>query len=146
MPLNRRSVLLGLAALAETRPAFAEMTVPAPKGPWDTVRFTLRDGDNVWPGIAVRVPEAPGRPSHVYAVSTICPHQGCQFEFEADYQAVGAKIGKDLGNPVFHCHCHMSTYDPTQAGQVVHGPAPRPPFRFDIREEGDRLVIVGIII
>ncbi len=145
MTVNRRSVLIGLTALLEARPAFAEMTVRAPKEPWDSVKFTLRDGDNVWPGVAVRVPGAPGKPSYIYAASTICPHQGCQFEFEADYQAVGAKIGKELTNPVFHCHCHMSTYDPANAGQVIHGPAPRPPFRFEFREEGDALVITGVV-
>lgn len=143
--LDRRSVLLGLAGLVEARPAAAQIVVRTPKLPWETVKFTLREGDNVWPGLAIRVPgKAPGE-SSIYAISTICPHQGCQFEFETDYREVSGKIGKALEHPVLFCHCHMSTYDPTDEGRVIHGPAQRPPFRFDFREEGETLVITGLI-
>ena len=99
-------------------------------------------GDSFW---LLSVPgKAPGE-SSIYAISTICPHQGCQFEFETDYREVSGKIGKALEHPVLFCHCHMSTYDPTDDGRVIHGPAPRPPFRFDFREEGETLVITGLI-
>ena len=49
--------------------------------------------------------------SEVLAFSSICPHLGCRFDWEARTSE-------------FKCPCHASAY--TIDGQVVAGPAPRP--------------------
>jgi Rieske Fe-S protein len=122
--------------------ASAEMRVAAPVKPWDKVEFTYPGAARSFPGVAVRLPEKSG--GGLCAVCRICPHQGCVFGYETDYETVGGIIGKDLANPVFFCRCHMSTFDPAQDGSVLYGPTARRPWRFTVREEGGDMVVSDI--
>lgn len=49
----------------------------------------------------------------VVAYSTVCTHQGCTVEYDADSQ-------------VLACPCHGSSFDPADGGAVVSGPADEP--------------------
>jgi len=66
------------------------------------------------------------------------------FGFETEFGIVSNIIGKSLTHPVFFCRCHWSTFDPLRGGQVVHGPAPRPPWRFTFHTRGDDIVVSGV--
>lgn len=52
------------------------------------------------------------------AYSAICTHLGCTVDWDD---------GPDTatGNPVDHCYCHGSQYDPYEGAKVVHPPAQR---------------------
>lgn len=131
--------LLGFQrASAETN----AVSIAAPVHPWATVDFEYEAAGRTFPGTVVRLPETLS--GGLYAACRICPHQGCTFGYEINYQQVGDIVGVDLANPVFFCRCHLSVYDPAQDGRVISGPAPRPPWRFSIRETGDRLTVTGI--
>ncbi len=148
--LARKHVLrLGLAALVASltapprRAAHAAdpVRVPAPQKPWDKVEFTFPGAARELPGIAVRLPQSAG--GGLCAVCRICPHEGCSFGYETDFATVGGIIGKDLDHPVFFCRCHFSTFDPARDGTVLYGPSPRPPWRFEVREDGGELLVTG---
>jgi nitrite reductase/ring-hydroxylating ferredoxin subunit len=133
----------GLSALPGRRSAAQEpVRMPAPKRAWDKVEFTFPGAGKEFPGFAVRLPQTAG--GGLSAVCRICPHQGCLFGYETDYEAVSGIIGKELANPVFFCRCHFGTYDPTRDGTVLYGPSSRPPWRFTVREEGDDMIVTGI--
>jgi Rieske Fe-S protein len=150
--IDRKS-FLALAATALTgaalgplwRPAqAAEATVrlAAPQRAWDMVEFAYPGADRSFPGIAVRLPEAAG--GGLCAVCSICPHMGCLFRYETDYEDVGSVIGLKLSHPVFHCACHDSTYDPTRIGTVLSGPSPRGPWLFTVHEDAADMVVTGV--
>jgi Rieske Fe-S protein len=118
------------------------VSVPAPQRPWESVAFTFSGASRDLPGIAVRLPAAAG--GGIYAACTICPHQGCSLGLEADYETVGGIIGRDLDHPVFFCRCHFSTFDPAQNGNVIYGPSARPPWAFNVVEEGGQMTVMGV--
>jgi menaquinol-cytochrome c reductase iron-sulfur subunit len=60
------------------------------------------------------------------AYSSVCPHLGCAFDYEADEKK-------------FKCPCHFAAY--TIDGKVAGGPAPRPLDALDV-EEKDGIVSV----
>jgi Rieske Fe-S protein len=149
---RKRFIGLALSALAAaftvalTGPwrrarAAESVRVPAPKNAWDKVEFSYPGPSRELPGIAVRLPASAG--GGVYAVCRICPHEGCSIGYETDYETVGGIIGKDLDHPVFFCRCHFSTFDPARDGSVLYGPSPRPPWRFELREDGGDLLVTG---
>ena len=150
--IDRKS-FLGLAATALAgaalgplwRPAHAAaetLRLAAPQRAWDKIEFSYQDGAQSFPGLAVRLPEAAG--GGLCAVCSICPHMGCLFRYETDYEDVGSIIGLKLSHPVFHCACHDSTYDPTRIGTVVSGPSPRGPWLFTVHEEAADMIVTGI--
>jgi arsenite oxidase small subunit len=148
--LARKHVLrLGLSALAagliapwRRLRAAGSLRVPAPKNAWDKAEFSYPGAARELPGIAVRLPQDAG--GGVCAVCRICPHEGCMFGYETDYETVGGIIGKDLNHPVFFCRCHFSTFDPAGDGSVLYGPSQRPPWRFELREDGGDLLVTGV--
>jgi Rieske Fe-S protein len=104
------------------------------------------------PGYIVRLPDKPDGSKDFMAVSRICPHMGCVFNFLPDPKAVSA-YNYNAQNPMFACPCHLSVYDPLQEqsvdgkelrGKVVSGPAPRPPRTFNFVEKGQQLVIESV--
>lgn len=121
---------------------------PAPVKPWEKVDFSYTSGSQTYPGVAVRLPKitggAGGERGEIYAACRICPHQGCQFNYEMDFGKIGDMVGATLENPVFFCRCHMSIFDPAQKGKVLFGPANRPPWVFSIRIEKNEMVITGV--
>jgi Rieske Fe-S protein len=107
------------------------VSVPLPKDEWDSVEFSFNSQGQSLPGIVIRLPSSNTSASpRLFVACKICPHQGCQFGYEQNFSLVSDIIGKDLTNPVLFCRCHMSTYDPAKGGEVVNGPAPRPPWTF----------------
>lgn len=62
------------------------------------------------------------------AMSNICTHLGCRVRWIA-------------GQGQFFCPCHNGVFD--KAGAVLAGPPPRPLDRYEIRVEGETLLILG---
>jgi len=62
----------------------------------------------------------------VTAFGPQCTHLGCAYHWEE-------------GKNEFVCPCHNSAFNAD--GQVVGGPAPRPLDRYDIRIQGDKLLL-----
>jgi Rieske Fe-S protein len=105
------------------------------------------------PGYVVRLPDNDKGEKQFMAVSRICPHMGCVFNFLEDPKAVEAYNYPNAKNPMFACPCHLSVYDPLEfqmvgnerlRGKVVSGPAPRPPFTFIFTENSEELVITSV--
>ena len=122
--------------------ATATMRLASPQRAWDKVEFTYPGAEQKFPGIAVRLPQAAG--SGLCAVCSICPHMGCIFGYETDYQELSTVIGIHLTHPVFHCQCHASTYDPARIETVISGPSPRRPWLFMVHEDAADMVVTGI--
>jgi len=59
-------------------------------------------------------------------LSPVCPHLGCQVEWEGD-------------NKRFYCPCHGSVF--AENGSVISGPAPRPLDYLDSKVEQGRLMV-----
>lgn len=145
-----RTALIACAALM-TKPfgvrearAAGPVRAAKPAKTWEAVEFSFEKAGREFPGVAVRVPAAAGQPDDIYAVCRLCPHEACTFGYETNYLLVGRIVGKELANPVFLCRCHMSVYDPARGGEVVNGPAKRPPWRFEIRARDEEIEIVGL--
>ncbi|MBX2860495.1 MAG: Rieske 2Fe-2S domain-containing protein [Vampirovibrio sp.] len=108
------------------------------------------------PGFVVRLPDEGGE-KVFHAVSRICPHMGCVFNFLTD-PAKAVDYNYPLAkNPLFACPCHFSVFDPLQEGAtgtdlgdirgaVVSGPAPRPPriFEMDVDTAANKLVVTKV--
>jgi menaquinol-cytochrome c reductase iron-sulfur subunit len=62
------------------------------------------------------------------AMSNICTHLGCRVRWIADQEE-------------FFCPCHNGVFD--KQGTVVSGPPPRPLDRFEVKVEGDQLLVLG---
>lgn len=62
----------------------------------------------------------------VIALAPQCTHLGCAFTWDERKQ-------------VFLCPCHTSAFSPE--GKVLEGPAPRPLDRYDIKVEGNKLLL-----
>ena len=63
---------------------------------------------------------------HLFALSQKCPHLGCRVPF---CESSGR----------FECPCHGSKYD--LGGEWIEGPAPRGMDRYDLKLDGDALVV-----
>ena len=123
-------------------PENEKLRLQAPVNPWDKVDFTYKVGERGYPGTAVRLPKRVGsEPGEIYAACRICPHQGCQLNYEMDFGKIGDLVGVTLENPVFFCRCHMSIFDPAQKGKIAFGPANRPPWFFSVRLEKSEMII-----
>jgi Rieske Fe-S protein len=130
--------LLGRRARAQSAP----VRVPAPQRPWSRAEFTYPGPDGELLGMAIRLPESAG--GGLFAACLVCPHEGCIFGYESDYEDVSNTIGVPVDHPVFLCQCHLSTFDPLKGGEVIFGPSPRPPWRFTVREESGEMVVTGV--
>jgi menaquinol-cytochrome c reductase iron-sulfur subunit len=64
--------------------------------------------------------------NRIVAFGPQCTHLGCAYHW-------------DEGRNLFICPCHNSLFG--MDGQVKAGPAPRPLDRYDVKVEGDRLLI-----
>ncbi|NJK44709.1 MAG: Rieske 2Fe-2S domain-containing protein [Pleurocapsa sp. SU_196_0] len=91
-----------------------------------------------------------GQKYAIVAVSRICAHLGCIFEYHTTEEVCTGFNYCGGKNPMFSCPCHLSVYDPAQAqdvsgaqlaGRVVSGPAPRTPFPFDFEFKDDQIII-----
>jgi Rieske Fe-S protein len=92
-----------------------------------------------------------GQKYSMVAVSRICAHLGCIFEYKEPADVCTGFNYCAAKNPHFACPCHLSVYNPVQdqavpgfgklPGRVVSGPAPRTPFPFDFVIENGNIVI-----
>jgi Rieske Fe-S protein len=123
--------------------------------PWVAQEFTYKQSNPEFtrqgaqisriPGYALRIPGKTPDDYQFVVYSRICPHMGCIFKYvpDANESATGYNYVPPEGKPVFACPCHLSVYDPLQAGKVVSGPAPRPPrvFTFEVNKAHNLLRI-----
>ncbi|HEX9810210.1 MAG TPA: Rieske 2Fe-2S domain-containing protein [Alphaproteobacteria bacterium] len=168
--MARAAGAFGLAAggIVRSRPAAAAPEVPPNpripldrvREPWSAAEFTFyklvedRRGPVVsdFPGYLIRLPkETPGHAETrdgLYAVSRVCPHEGCRFHLFRPGEEIpfGLPDGvpRSIPNPLLVCPCHRSAFDPAHAGRVMGGPAPRPPYRFEFRIEDGVAVILAL--
>ncbi|ASC73613.1 Cytochrome b6 complex subunit C [Halomicronema hongdechloris C2206] len=69
---------------------------------------------------------SPNSPDVIYAVNPTCTHAGCTVDW-------------NVARELFVCPCHQSQY--AVDGDVVGGPAPSPLPRFNVKVEGDRVLV-----
>jgi Rieske Fe-S protein len=93
-----------------------------------------------------------GKRYSMVAVSRICAHLGCIFQYHTKEEVCSGFNYCGGKNNLFSCPCHLSVYNPAQAqdvngqqlaGRVVSGPAPRTPFPFLFAIDGNKVVIKG---
>lgn len=118
-------------------------------GAWDSVEFTLSTAGAVVPAIAVRVPgPVPGgldvAPLNLIAFSRVCTHQHCIVSLNTDVNAINFGFNYDTDSPALTCPCHLSVFDPRQAGRAVSGPANLPLQRVRLERQGDQVVATGL--
>jgi Rieske Fe-S protein len=123
--------------------------VRIPNGTLDPKEVGVGPGGN---RIGYAVADYNGTQYSMVAVSRICAHLGCIFEYHtvedvcSGFNYCGGK------NQLFSCPCHLSVYNPAEAqevngkklpGKVVSGPAPRTPFPFDFEIKNNEIIIKG---
>ncbi len=91
-----------------------------------------------------------GQKYAIVAVSRICAHLGCIFEYHTPQEVCAGFNYCGAKNPHFSCPCHLSVYNPVEsqdvngvllAGHVVSGPAPRTPYPFDFEFKDNQIII-----
>jgi arsenite oxidase small subunit len=124
--------------------------------PWSVKEFVYEQRNPIYtregaqinkiPGFLLRIPGKSPSDVQFVCYSRICPHMGCIFAYVHDPEeaAKGFNYRPPTGKPVFACPCHLSVFDPMQAGKVVSGPAPRGPRTFDFKIDGSNIVITAI--
>jgi Rieske Fe-S protein len=98
------------------------------------------------------VAEYDGAKYSMVAVSRICAHLGCIFQYHTPSEVCTGFNYCAGKNNLFSCPCHLSVYNPVEAqvvngkllpGKVVSGPAPRTPFPFDFEIKNNEIIIKG---
>ncbi|HKI56505.1 MAG TPA: ubiquinol-cytochrome c reductase iron-sulfur subunit [Trueperaceae bacterium] len=120
---------------------------------WDSIPFELGGGHPI-PAIVVRLPApipggldvslAGGGIAHLAGFSRVCTHMGCTVNLNTDLKAIKFAFNYQTNHPDLTCHCHLSVFDPTRAGEAVSGPAVRPLPRVQLERQGDQVVAVGL--
>lgn len=101
---------------------------------------------STFPGYIIRLPDAIGQkrglPHNLYAISRICPHEGCPINFYKRRSDVPYPLeAGEFPHPMLVCTCHQSLFDPAQLGKVLSGPAPRSPWTFAFVVEKEQIII-----
>lgn len=102
--------------------------------------------ESSFPGYVIRLPDNIGQKlalkQNLYALSRICPHEGCPINFYRQRSEVPYPLPlEEFANPMLVCTCHQSVFDLVQGGKVISGPAPRPPWIFDFVIEKGNVII-----
>ena len=89
------------------------------------------------PAIAMRLPgPIPGSLDvggvHLAAFSRTCTHLGCAVQLNRDTEAIAFAFNHRTDGPQLVCRCHLSVFDPQQAGRAVAGPAVYPLRRVEL--------------
>lgn len=134
--------------------AYSSVPLTLLSSPWSFVEFEFTKQikthrglkPSTFPGYVIRLPDSVGHPSvlqkGLYAISRICPHEGCPINFYRQRAEVPYPLQvEEFSNPMLVCTCHQSVFDPAQGGKVLSGPAPRPPWVFDFVIEKGRIII-----
>ena len=113
---------------------------------WDAVEFMAT---STVPALAVRLPgPVPGGLDagdvHLAAFSRICTHQHCIVNLNTDIAAINFGFNYGTDAPAITCPCHLSVFDPRQAGRAVSGPANRPLPRVRLELRDDAVVATGL--
>jgi Rieske Fe-S protein len=113
--------------------------------------YPLTNEPNMLLNLGVAAPNGAGPKQNLVAFSAICQHLGCVPPYISYYPA-GACPSFHGGNPIIHCICHGSTYDPlTEASgggaSILTGPAqlPLPQVVLDWDSTTDYLYAVGVL-
>lgn len=151
-----------LAAGATPRPKQTPKTASVPLSllevPWSVAEFEFTKlikthrglKPSSFPGYLIRLPAAIGRrlgvKHNLFAVSRLCPHEGCPINLYTKLSEVPLHMARLLKqdkfpNPLLVCTCHQSVFDPAQGGKVLDGPAPRKPWSFDFSIEDGSVII-----
>lgn len=147
------------AATAATSPRVVPPTAPGPVGtvqefskPWSSKKFFFRrplDGELVT-AYVVRLPVgSAGSSSGYWAFAAGKPGQQCELEYVTDLRKIATEYGYRASHAMAVDPCNQSVYDPLQLadvfgvlirGDVVRGPAGRPPQMILIRVEGNSII------
>lgn len=102
--------------------------------------------ESSFPGYVIRLPDSVSRrlalQNGLYAISRICPHEGCPINFYRQRSEVPYPLAlQEFANPMLVCTCHQSVFDPAQGGKVLSEAVPRPPWTFDFVVEKGNIII-----
>ena len=123
--------------------------VRIPNGVLDPKEVGVGQGDK---RLGYAVADYNGTQYSMVAVSRICAHLGCIFQYHTKEEVCSGFNYCGGKNNLFSCPCHLSVYNPAEAqevngmklpGHVVSGPAPRTPFPFEFTIEGNQVIIKG---
>lgn len=90
---------------------------------------------------------------HIVAYSRICPFLGCVLNWLENpskhscgcgYSADQCSCFSGQTTPVLLCPCDLSTFDLVNDGRVIRGPAGRAPRKFDLRRDGQKVLVAGL--
>lgn len=84
-------------------------------------RLLVKDGNT-----SVMVMNNPTKPGSVYAIDSVCTHQGCAVDWDGDKKQI-------------ICPCHGSAFKAD--GTVITGPASKPLKSYEAKLEGDAILI-----
>ena len=84
-------------------------------------RLLVKDGNT-----SVMVMNNPTKPGSVYAIDSVCTHQGCAVDWDGDKKQI-------------ICPCHGSAFKAD--GTVITGPASKPLNSYEAKLEGDAILI-----
>lgn len=151
------------AATAVTSLRVVPPTAPGPVGtvqefnkPWSSKKFYFRrplDGQ-LLTAYVVRLPVgSPRNSSGYWAFAAGKPGQECELEYVTDLPRIATEYGYRASHAMAVDPCNQSVYDPMQLadvfgvlirGEVVRGPAGRPPQMILIRVEGNSIIAAQI--
>lgn len=126
-------------------PAVPVAPLDAFAAPWDSHSFHYRDT----PAVALRLPQpvAGGVSSgdlHLGAFSRVCTHLGCLLNYTRNPEAIDVAANHRTDHPALVCGCHLSVFEPLEAGRAVAGPAQRPLPRVALEVRDGTLYAVGM--
>ena len=84
-------------------------------------RLLVKDGNT-----SVLVMNNPTKPGSVYAIDSVCTHQGCAVDWDGDKKQI-------------ICPCHGSTFNAD--GSVIKGAATKPLKNYEAKLEGDAILV-----
>jgi cytochrome b6-f complex iron-sulfur subunit len=84
-------------------------------------RLLIKDGKN-----SVMVMSNPTKPGSVYAIDSVCTHQGCTVDWDGDKKYIV-------------CPCHGSTFKAD--GSVIQGAATKPLKSYEAKLDGDTILV-----
>ncbi len=84
-------------------------------------RLLIKDGNT-----SVMVMSNPTKPGSVYAIDSVCTHQGCLVDWDGDKKQIV-------------CPCHGSTFNAD--GSVIKGAATKPLKSYEAKLDGDAILV-----
>lgn len=125
---------------------------------WDEAAFEVPGAGATGgplPALAVRLPGpipgdlaiasgVAGASAYLAAFSRVCTHQHCVVVLNRDIEAINFGFNYLTDKPALTCPCHLSVFDPTQAGKAVSGPAVLPLPRVRLELIGSEVFATGV--